>query len=356
MNPELLRDIAFAEVRHFADEFNEQSEIARMTFDYPIHVKASMTITLRGVPNKMSKSDQRIFLSLVETGVLGILETNKDVVEFEMDSVSIVFQESSSGARRQLLRSLQDGNAADGYNKVHVAVSAVCGNPNSCTDEALQKVLDDNGAAYGDVLEVALKAPPAGDSVYFQNVQDVSVGKKNDSHPQLPPITVYEDEDENNKGKFPKWLGIIVFCSLLVAATLICIDVRRRKNKASGEKLDDYEEQRKRELEDDSEYSERENKFQSEEVQPSMNFTTLSGADAVGDDEDAGSFGDEFSLDGHEPSLAGPDQDAQFEPDHKQNNHNMINNSSSTDFAAQSFRAPRRTRNVSRGTSKRYRR
>jgi len=358
VNPELFRAVAFGEVRSFADNvFNEQSEIARMSFDYPIHVKATMIITLYGVPNKMMESDQEIFLSIVKTGVLGILETNKDVVEFEFGSVAILFQVSSSGARRQMmLRSLQDANAADGYNKVHVSVYSVCGNPNTCTDEALQTVLDENGAAYGDVLALALKAPPAGDLLYFQNVQDVSVGQKSDSLPQLPPITVFVDEDEDNKDeqKFPKWLGILIFCSLLVAATLICMDVKRRKNNANGDKLDDYEQRRKRELDDDSEYSERKANFESQEVQPAMNFTTVSGAHAGGDEEDAGSIGDEFSLDGGEISLAGPDQDAQFEPDH--NHNNSTNNLSTTDFGGQSFRAPRRTRNVSRGRSKRYQR
>lgn len=339
-NPDVLEEVAFGEVRTFADGLNKESSMARMVFDYPIFVKGNLTITLLGVPNKMSDSDQEIFLSVVETGIVGLLATKNDTLAFELDSVSVLYQESSSGARQRMLRLLQNTD----YNKVHMTVLAVCGNPDFCTDEALQALLTNEGPAYGSILEEALKNPPAVDILYFQNVNGVTVGATQSSLPDIPPVKVFENEDDDeDKQKFPKWLGILLFISLLAGATLICWDMRRRKNSKGGQKLDEAGNNQVHD--EDSEYSERADKrFESEEVvQPQLNLVTASGAN-IGE-EDNNSIGDEFSLDGGDVFLAGPDQDAQFET----NNNSHCNAS----ISGESFPAPRRTRQVNRGTSKR---
>ena len=337
VNLDMFQEVVLAEVRYFADEFNKKSTIAQMVLDDPIHVRGNWTISLLGVPNKMSVSDQEVFLSIVQTGMLALLKTKKDVVDFELPMVSIVFQESSSGSRLRSLRSLQDTD----YNKLHVAVAAVCGDPDTCTDKALQALLSDAGPAFGTVLKTALKNPPASDILYFQNVQDVIVGESQ-TLPNLAPITVFEDDKSEKKQKFPKWLGILLFVSLLIGATLICLDMRRRRSEGD-QKKDNPE--GNLDQDEDSEYSERaDKKFESEEVvQPQVNLLTVSGA--IAGDDDGGSLGDEFSLDGGDISLAGPDQDAQFEPEHNPYNASFAN--------GESFPAPRRTRQVNRGTSKR---
>ena len=204
-------------------------------------------------------------------------------------------------------------------------------------------MLSDESPAYGLVLKEALKNPPAIDVLYFQNVDDVLVGETQSSVPDIPPITVFENEDDDeNKQKFPKWLGILLFASLLIGATLICLDMRRRKNNKGGQKLDEAGANHVHD--DDSEYSERADKrFESEEiVQPQSNLISASGANAG--EEDNNSIGDEFSLDGGDVFLAGPDQDAQFETDYSPHGASI---------SGESFRAPRRTRQVNRGTSKR---
>ena len=117
--------------------------------------------------------------------------------------------------------------------------------------------------------------------------------------------------------------------------------MRRRKNKGA-QKLDEAGNNHVHD--EDSEYSERADKrFESEEVvQPQLNLVSASGAN-VGE-EDNNSIGDEFSLDGGDVFLAGPDQDAQFETDYSPHGASI---------SGESFRAPRRTRQVNRGTSKR---
>jgi len=342
LNADIVQEVAFAEVQYFADEFNSDAllnqDIARMSFVYPIEVNATMLISLMGVSTKMDEEELAAFLEIIRTGLLGILGTNQETVEFELVDVTIVFQEASGGARRKLgLRSLQGD--ADSYNKVHLSVTAVCGNPDTCTDQALQDVLDAEGPDHAQLLEVALFAEANGDLPYFSDLNEVIIGEERNSLPKLPPTTVVEQE-EKDKDKFPLWLGILIFASLLVVATAICWDMRRRKN-GGGQKLVDPERQRKREIEDDSEYSEKENHFNSygKEEEPVDFGRPLEQMKGDEHDEDQHSLGDEFSLDGGEISVFDPGND-------NEGGMGMSN--------GEIFRAPRRTRQVSRGRSKRY--
>ena len=77
VNPDVFEEVAFDEVRKFADEFNKESSMAQMVFDYPIYVKGNLTITLLAVPNKMSDSDQEVFLSIMQTGIIGLFAMKK---------------------------------------------------------------------------------------------------------------------------------------------------------------------------------------------------------------------------------------------------------------------------------------
>jgi len=357
VSEDLLQQVALAEVRSFAETFNSESTVGRMVLVYPIQANGTMTIILQGVPKQMEPEEFDVFRDIVEKVILGVLTSNVVPVEFELQAVTLLFQESSSGLRRMLRRGLQSNND-DSFNKVHLAVSTVCGNAEICTDEALQSLLDQEGPALAPILKEYLVVEPASSQVYFQEVDDILIGPDQSSIPELPPLTEFGDPETgsnssgNDKQAFPKWLGFLLFFSLILAATAVFFHMRRQKQKAgSGQKFKDHAEydQNGEPLDEDSEYSERHGQFDNhEEIQQSAFMVNQ-----AGDEDDQGSLGDEFSLDGGEISVGAENFDPYDEDEDEEPAGASGASTSGTNYAGESFPAPRRTRQVNRGRSKR---
>ena len=252
LDPDILRNSSLDHIRDkFVPAFNTESDaLARLVYESPISVKASLYIVMKGVQTKMNDVESQFFVDMVRESVsAGLLKANtNESVAFELQHVKVLHQESSSGNRILVRRKLENATADDPFNRVEVLVTATCANAAVCTDTALQTALGETAPVNGEVLQVSLlKGNDENELFYFDDIKEVIINDNSVPIPELPPANekqpTGEEPGKSRKGKMPQWLWIVICVNvLLVLSVLVYVCVRRTMRRLFGEQLQDHEE------------------------------------------------------------------------------------------------------------------
>ena len=231
VDPELVGRVFTDEIRRsYVDDFNSQSESARIIFDYPIHVKASQFLELDGVSRTMTTDEGEYFLLHVSSLMQGVLRLHTDPVAFELQDSTIINEE---------IREASPPQQPFGSNIVRVQHKAVCGNAALCTDAAFQALIDRQAPSFGQPLQQSLAIE--GDEInYFNDLQDVFMqGKPIVVIPTLPPTPSARVADEGRK-RIPLWVWMLVLVDAVIVIALIAyVSHKRKRRVVQGDKLQD---------------------------------------------------------------------------------------------------------------------
>jgi hypothetical protein len=310
VEPKIVQDLSVEHIRDDFASFNTESTVARIVYYSPIEVNASLYISMLGVQTKMNDMEAKFFVEAVVTSLKGMLELNNtEPATFEIQDVHLQHQESSTGKR---LRRLAE---EDAFNKVDLFISATCGNAAVCTNEALQTLVDTEGLAYGKVLQVALAK--SGELLYFDDITDVQIVNTADHIPELPAAkeqSTGEEPGTSSQSEMPKWLWsviVIILSTIAFAVAYTCF--RRAVRRIQGERLKDPEEAATRRGSSHftaapaptlAQVKELENEHHYSETKEQYNGPRKSLQELVEDDYDARSYGDEFSVEAGDFTVA----------------------------------------------------
>lgn len=299
----------------FVPAFNSNSSLARLIFFEPATVSTSLYIVLEGAHPALNETEIGFFQDAIRKVADGVLMAKAKPTFYELQGVAVLYQESSSGKRLRILAKDQ------AFNNVTVVVKAACASVTNCTNDALRTIFGESVTNFAEALQAVLANGP----YYLGNITDVTIS--DDSIPMLPDDSIPILPAANDvppagpvptakKRKIPEWLLIVIVVNVVIILIVaLCVCVHHSIRRAQGEQLQDHDEWRRKAS------SDRGHSFSAapaptfeqvkeleidlgRNVKEQYNGPVKSVRQLQEDDYDARSYGDEFSIEAGDFTVA----------------------------------------------------